>query len=557
MRKVKKIMAMVLAMVMVLGMTTMTAFAADPVTHSITVKNENEAISINGKTYSAYKLFDSTHSGDAYAYYMSKSNQFYAETLVDGTPAAGSVQAVLKQYFTFTAIPGDNTKVSVTAKDGFDARAFGDAMESFLASATPDATSPAAANERAVITLPNDEAGQGYYLVTGTAKAVDSTETAGNKDVTSAVIVTNEDPDPVMYPKAGVPTLDKKITKVQEGTTEQTGAVLDAQGQAAVAKVGSTVSYEIDSIVPDMTGYTTYTFTIGDTITAGLDYVKDSFKIKYGDGTATAITPTFTNSDKKFELTIPKTTLDQYDAGTAITLTYDCTVNDSALTYDYENNTANLTYSRNPYDDSQKDTTPDKKTYVIDLNIDVDKVAEGASGKKLDGAEFKLYKLDADGTTKLYYKKTTNGIEWKDAQADGDTFTTDENGKLTTQVQGLDKGEYYLEETKAPTGYNALAQPVKVTITAVADGTADTESEEVTYSATADGATVAVNNGTVDLTAAQASTQPVAVATIVNNAGQVLPSTGGIGTTMFYVIGAILVIGAGVLLVSRRRMNLN
>ena len=280
MRKVKKIMAMVLAMVMVLGMTTMTAFAADPVTHSITVKNENTSISINGKTYSAYKLFDSTHSGNAYAYYMSKSNQFYAETLVDGTPAAGSVQAVLKQYFTFTAIPGDNTKVSVTAKDGFDARAFGDAMESFLKTATADATSPAAANEQAVIALPNDEAGQGYYLVTGTAKAVDSTETTGNKDVTSAVIVTNEDPDPVMYPKAGVPTLDKKITKVQEGTTEQTGAVLDAKGQAAVAKVGSTVSYEIDSIVPDMTGYTTYTFKIGDSITAGLDYVADSFLLK-------------------------------------------------------------------------------------------------------------------------------------------------------------------------------------------------------------------------------------------------------------------------------------
>ena len=196
MRKVKKIMAMVLAMVMVLGMTTMTAFAADPVTHSITVKNENEAISINGKTYSAYKLFDSTHSGDAYAYYMSKSNQFYAATLVDGTPAAGSVQEVLKQYFTFTAIPGDNTKVSVTAKDGFDARAFGDAMESFLKTATADATSPAAANEQAVIALPNDEAGQGYYLVTGTAAPKDQT-TPAQEDVVSAVIVTNEDPQPV------------------------------------------------------------------------------------------------------------------------------------------------------------------------------------------------------------------------------------------------------------------------------------------------------------------------------------------------------------------------
>ena len=548
MRKVKKIMAMVLAMVMVLGMTTMTAFAADPVTHSITVKNENTSISINGKTYSAYKLFDSTHSGNAYAYYMSKSNQFYAETLVDGTPAAGSVQAVLKQYFTFTAIPGDNTKVSVTAKDGFDARAFGDAMESFLKTATADATSPAAANEQAVIALPNDEAGQGYYLVTGTAKAVDSTETTGNKDVTSAVIVTNEDPDPVMYPKAGVPTLDKKITKVQEGTTEQTGAVLDAKGQAAVAKVGSTVSYEIDSIVPDMTGYTTYTFKIGDSITAGLDYVADSFLLKINN-VEVDIDPVIAADKKSFTLTIPKATLDEYTKGNAIVLTYDCTVNDSALSYDYENNTANLEYSRNPYDDTEKDTTPDKKTYVIDLNIDVDKVAEGVSGKKLDGAEFQLYRMN--GTAKEYYKWDTTNKKVTWVASGGDTFTTDTDGKLDQQVRGLDKGTYYLEETKAPTGYNALSAPVKITI-AVSEA-----DDKVTYTATTDGAAAKVDDGVVDLAAAQTAAQPVAVATIVNNAGQVLPSTGGIGTTMFYVIGAILVIGAGVLLVSRRRMNAN
>ena len=160
-------------------------------------------------------------------------------------------------------------------------------------------------------------------------------------------------------------------------------------------------------------------------------------------------------------------------------------------------------------------------------------------------------------TTKLYYAKTTDGIEWKSAQADGDTFTTDANGKLTTQVQGLDKGEYYLEETKAPTGYNALPAPVKVTITATANGTETTDSTQVTYAATTDGAAARVDNGTVDLTDAQKEAQPVAVATIVNNAGAELPSTGGIGTTMFYVIGTILVIGAGVLLVSRRRMNAN
>lgn len=538
MKQIKKMMALALAMVMVLAMGV-TVFAAT--SHSITIKNDNDAISINGKTYSAYKLFDSTQNSDktAYAYYLSKSNQFY-------TTAAA--KTIVEKYFTLTDIPGDSTKVSAVAKTGFDPRTFADEIEGVLENLAADYTSPAATNEQAVISLPDDEAGQGYYIVTGTAKASDQNTTAGKEDVTSAVIVTNEDPNPVAKPKAGIPTLDKKITGVAEGLTKVGDAVLDSDGVAAVAKVGSTVSYEIDSIVPDLTGYTTYTYKISDSITAGLTYVEDSFVLKINNAEVD-IDPVFASDKKSFTLTIPMTTLDDYDAGTDIVLTYDCTVNDSALSYDYENNTANLEYSRNPYDNTEKDTTPDKKTYVIDLNIDVDKVAEGVSGKKLDGAEFQLYRMN--GSAKEYYKwdATNKKVTW--VASGGDTFTTDTAGKLTQQVRGLDKGEYYLEETKAPTGYNALAAPVKVTISV------NEANNKVTYSATTDGAAAKVDNGVVDLATAQTSAQPVAVATIVNNAGTQLPSTGGIGTTIFYIVGAILVLGAGILLVTRRRMNAN
>ena len=538
MKSLKKMMALVIAMVMVLAMGV-TVFAAT--SHSITIKNDNDAISINGKTYSAYKLFDSTQNSDqtAYAYYLSKSNQFYT------TSAA---KTIVEKYFTLTDIPGDSTKVTAVAKTGFDPRTFADEIESVLKDLTADYTSPAADNEQAVISLPDDEAGQGYYIVTGTAKASDQNTTAGKEEITSAVIVTNEDPNPVAKPKAGIPTLDKKITGVAEGLTKVGDAVLDSDGVAAVAKVGSTVSYEIDSIVPDLTGYTTYTYKISDSITAGLTYVEDSFVLKINNAEVD-IDPVFASDKKSFTLTIPMTTLDDYDAGTDIVLTYNCTVNDSALSYDYENNTANLEYSRNPYDDTEKDTTPDKKTYVIDLNIDVDKVAEGVSGKKLDGAEFQLYRMN--GSAKEYYKwdSAAKKVTW--VASGGDTFTTDTNGKLTTQVQGLDKGEYYLEETKAPIGYNALSAPVKVTISV------NEANDKVTYSATTDGAAAKVDDGVVDLTVAQTTAQPVAVATIVNNAGTQLPSTGGIGTTIFYIVGAILVLGAGILLVTRRRMNAN
>jgi fimbrial isopeptide formation D2 family protein/LPXTG-motif cell wall-anchored protein len=537
MKHLRKLMAMFIAMMMSITMSgTALADPVTPVTHTITIQNTNTAISINGKQYSAYKLFDSSHTTSEYAYYLRTNNQFYTK------PAA---KTIVEKYFTLNELAGDTSKVSAIAKSDFDARKFADEIQGVLESLTADFTSPAAANETAVIALPNDEAGQGYYIVTGTAKASDQNATDGMEEVTSAVIVTNEDPNPVANPKAGIPTLDKKITAVAEGTTKVEGAVLDTAGAAAVAKIGSTVSYELDSIVPNLTGYRDYTFKFGDTISAGLDYVKTSFTLKI-NGTVVNIAPVFKTGDKSFTLQIPFNTLKTYTANDPIVLTYDCTVNNSALSTDYENNTANLEYSHNPYDDDDTDTTPDKKTYVIDLNIDVDKVAENASGKKLDGAEFQLYRMN--GSNKQYYKwdTTNNKVSW--VASDGDAFTTGADGKLTQQVRGLDKGTYYLVETKAPTGYNLLTDPVEIVITVTESG------NNVTYTATVGAATATVNNGAVDLNAAQTAAQPVAVAKIVNNAGTQLPSTGGIGTTIFYIVGGIMVAGAVVFLLTKRRM---
>ena len=248
---------------------------------------------------------------------------------------------------------------------------------------------------------------------------------------------------------------------------------------------------------------------------------------------------------------VKKDVVDTPMSKTAV-VSFKCTVNDSALTYDFENNTADLVYSKSPYDTSTN-KTPEKKTYVIDLNLDVDKVDGTDGSKHLEGAEFKLYRLAADGTTKEYYKWNTTDkkVTWG-AEADADVFKTTTTGKLEQQVRGLDKGTYYLEETKAPTGYNRLKDPVQVDITV----TENADGDKVTYSATYAGEAAAMTNGEVDLTSAtQAEKQPVATGTIQNNSGAELPSTGGIGTTIFYIVGAILVIGAGVILVTRRRMN--
>lgn len=532
----KKILALVLALAMILMVGA--AFAGD-----ITITNTNTRISIDGKTYNAYKLFDSTHTGTAYAYTMSTSSQFYSANLLkkageDGVPTSGMAK-LLWDTFTFTAVPGDTTKVNVAPKGTFgeaQARAFADDMQQYLASMTPDKTGKASGETATISGVDN-----GYYLVTGDATATSGAEPS---ELVSAVILTNEDPNPVVKPKADAPTLDKKITGVAEGTTVVDGAVLDAAGVAAVAKVGSTVTFELDAVVPDLTGYDDYTYTFHDTMSSGLTYVANSFTIKFGTGDATAITPTI--DGQTFSYTVPFSTLDDYSAGTDVVLEYKATVNSNALTYDKENNTANLEYSNNPYDDTTEHT-PDDKVYVIDINLDVDKVNN--DGAPLANASFILYRVNAD-ETKTYYKWDNNVVTWV-AESAAQTFTTDSTGKLTSQIQGLDKGTYYLVETAAPTGYNLLAEPIEIVIS-VSEG----NDKKVTYRATYGGDAATMTNGVVDLTTAtENNKQPVATGTVLNQSGTILPSTGGIGTTIFYILGGLLVVGAAVILVARRKAH--
>ena len=551
MKHLRKVMALVLAAVMAVVIGVAPALAADPVAHKITITNTNTNMSIDGKTYNAYKLFDSTHIGTAYAYSMPTSSQFYSDDLLaDPAPTTDSLAKVLRTYFTFEAVPGDTTKVNVkninypNEMTAAQARAFADAIQPYIASMSPTA-SGTASGETAVINLPTDAAGVGYYIVTGDVKPKDPANPADT--VVSAVILTNEDPTATIKPKASVPPFNKKTTKVTEGTTVVDNALLDNKGKAAVAKVGSTVSYELETTIPDLTGYSKYTFKFGDAITPGLDYVKTSFYLKVGTADPVSVTPTFADDNKSFTYTFPYETLLTYQnqIGAKVVLTYDCTVNDNALTYDYENNTASLTYSRSPYDDVENET-PKQKTYVIDLNLDVDKV--NAAGDKLTGAKFKLYR---GTTTKEFYKwdATAKKVTWT-TEADADVFET-QNGKLKQQVRGLDKGTYFFLETEPPTGYNLLTQPVQVDITVVEDANGET----VTYTAKYGNKDATVTNGAVTLTTeTQAEKQPVAEGTILNQSGTELPSTGGMGTTILYTIGGIMLVGGAIALVSKKRV---
>jgi len=512
----------------------------------------------------------STDSYSAYAYSI-KNTDWAWTTLTTGatTAANGVITTTYGIKLTPSAADPTTYVVDGATMTAANARSLADALQSVLPTSA-DGTGTGGEDETATIQLSDP----GYYAVYGVVIPTDP-ELDPAEEVVAAVALTTTDPNAEVKPKASVPTIDKKIKKVQEGTTEISDALLDSKGQAAVAKVGSTVTYEITATTPDLTGYTDYTYTIGDDISAGLTYDKSSFTLTINGTAATYVTSTtaatddneliFKTGDKGFDLTIPYSVLEAAGAGKNVVLTYTCTVNSSALTYDYENNTADLTYSKSPYD-TTTNKTPEKKTYVIDLNLDVDKIDGNDSTKHLDGATFKLYRevstpaAEPGGeatTSKEYYQwDATNGkVTWVATQAAGDSFTTDSTGKLSQQVRGLDKGTYYFEETVAPKGYNLLSAPVAVVITVEEAENGET----VTYSATYGGENATMTNGAVNLASeTQASgKQPVATGTIENNSGTELPSTGGIGTTIFYVIGAILVLGAGILLVTRRRMSAN
>ena len=287
--------------------------------------------------------------------------------------------------------------------------------------------------------------------------------------------------------------------------------------------VGQTVTFKITGKVPDYTGFNTYTYLITDTMTDGLTF-KDDVKVMVGSEDKTndcTITYDATNAPQTFTVSIPVLEK-KYDFGAEIVVTYTATVNKKAIAV-ISTNKAKLTYSNDPTTGETKDSqTEEQKVYTS--KIVIDKFETGKQETvKLPGAEFVLYKKvpGASGEVTKYYKQddTTKAVTWVNTIAEATTVTTGDDGAAF--FEGLADGTYYLVETKAPAGYNQL-----------------TEAKDVTVAGS--------STDTAKLTA---------TAKVANKTGAVLPSTGGMGTTIFYVLGFVLVVGAGVLLVTKKRMS--
>ena len=478
MKHARKLTSLLLALVMVFALAATVAAeetTGTTGTGSITVDNP-----IEGQNYTAYKIFDVVYDDqDHYSYTIKDDSEWYQTVSGYATEANG-----LK----LTQVNGTNTYV-VTTTNAFSAPPFADALKAAVNGKTGKTLTVAGGKATATgLDL-------GYYFVTSTSGALCN--------------LTTTNPNANIHDKNDMP-FKKEVNKTN-------------------VDVGQTVTFKITGKVPDYTGFKEYTYLVTDTMSKGLTFNKDTVEVTVGGAKVDDCTTTVdTTNANKFTVRIPVL---NRTIGAEIVVTYTATVNKEAIAV-ISTNEAKLTYSNNPTTGETKDSEPVvQKVYTSKIAIEkVEKLADGATTtpKKLEGAEFVLYKEETTGdikTTKYYkWNATDKKVEWFAEKDQADVKKTDVNGAAS--FEGLADGTYYLVETKAPAGYNQLDKPVKVEVH------------------------VGEHN-----TPVTSDTQLTVTAKVENQAGTLLPSTGGMGTTVFYVLGAVLVVGAGVLLVTKKRMS--
>ena len=317
-------------------------------------------------------------------------------------------------------------------------------------------------------------------------------------------------PNATIDEKNVAPTIDKAVSA--DGTNYRASS--DAQ-------IGDTVYYKVT--IHAKKGAEGY--VLNDTMSEGLTF-NNNIVIKNGANTLTAGTDytVKTGEDAKpytFVVEFTQSYLDGLTDNADLEVTYTATLNEKAKVGVADTNKAKLEYG-------EKHKTVEKETKTNTYKFDLVKI-DGRSRKLIDGALFKLYE-DQDCTKVV--KFTVNGTTYKvSTAAEGTTDTIAVTNGMVT-IEGLDKKVYYLKETQAPSGYNTLTGYVDVNVSE------DTVRADVTTTTSAD--------GTFYTTGGKA---------IENNKGTLLPSTGGIGTTIFYVIGGGLMVAAAVLLITKKRME--
>lgn len=569
MKATRKLLALLLALLLTAALTV-PALAdpeaipqpAAPATYTITIENNKP-----GHTYEAYQVFAGDLAGNVL------SNIQWG-TGVDniGLLAALKSDTTIGSNFTDCTTAADVAKVLTENFNGDsdELNAFAVLVNAHLAG-TPTGTSGDISEEKYTISnLP-----AGYYLLKDKDNSLDNSNSAYTMYMLQLV------GDLTTTPKASAPTVEKKVqenTKVTENEGYGTG-----YNDVADWNIGDAVPFKLIGALPAMSGYDTYKYVFHDTLSAGLTLNADSVEVYVTETkdanleSATKLTATTdytlitsnTGDGCSFEVVFNDLTAVTIPEGSEyIIVAYTATLNENAeIGLDGNPNAVYLEFSNNPYNEEETNETPKDTVIVFTYELDTTKIDGGSADPenptKLPGAQFVLLNNDGTKVAKIDAANKFDGwvnlpvgtgadsaITYEDWTTYNTTnpviLTSDDDGLF--QVIGLDDGTYKLREIQAPDGFNLLPNDVTVVITADTNNCQDwsgTAADVLTdLNVTADG----------EPGIGQADTG-IAAITIENNKGATLPETGGMGTTVFYVLGGILAVGAGVLLVARRRMR--
>lgn len=507
MKKMKKVMALLLSLVMVLAMSIATFATENPTgssnTYTITAPSGSHQ-------YEIYQIF----TGDLHEGTL--SNLKWGK---NGKEAEG------------TAV---DAKV-VTALTGVTGKSFNE----ILAVVEPYAN----LNSTPIATVTNGEtyeAVAGYYLIKDKDNSVTGTD---SYTLYIVKVVGNVTIDP----KSDVPSFEKKI----KDTNDTEGTTTDWQDSADY-DIGDNVPFKLEgTVAANYAQYKQYYFAFHDNEEEGLSFNKDSVRV-YVDNTE--ITEGFTvvanpADGCTFEVVFNDlmAAAEEYNftvsGGSKIRVEYTSKLNEKAKIGKEGNvNSASLEFSNNPNQEQggTPDTgkTPWDNVIVFTYKVVVNKI--DSSKKPLAGAAFELSKKVNDEYTRVALVNATQNTEGK--------YTLSNETVTKFEWKGLDDGDYMLTEVITPAGYNTIA-PIKFTVNA--DHTLTWEGENRNTILTS----LTGNAVTGDITFTANDDKTELATDVVNNKGSELPSTGGMGTTIFYVVGSILVLGAAILLITKKRMS--